>query len=107
MGFAVGAVFVALPAFVLDDVALEAEAFLVEGVQQVAHAVGLEPENEFEGVGGCGRPVVGAVVGGGAVDARADLFEGFEEVAVVMLGSFEHDVFEEVGESGASRLFVF
>ena len=65
----VGLVLEALPAFVLDHVALVVELRLVDAVEQGRQAVGLEPKELLEVARRDGREVVGAVVVGGAVDA--------------------------------------
>src|ERR1035441_5511072 len=66
-GDAVGLV-LALALFVLDDAALEGERLLVERAQQVAHAIGLQPERVVNRGGRDIFEVVGAVVVGGAVE---------------------------------------
>ena len=99
-------VLIALPTLVLHHVPLQVEPFLVERLQQEPHAVGLQPQDEFEVVGRRGRPIVRAVVRRGAVDARPDLLKRLEEVAVVVLRPLEHDVLEQVREPCPPRLLV-
>ena len=55
---AVGLVVHALPALVLDDVALRVEFGEIERIEQEAHAVGLEPQRGFEVVRRHGLVVV-------------------------------------------------
>ena len=103
---AVGTVLVVLAALVLHNVALDVQLALRQHFQQMPHAVGFQPEREFEVVGRDVLPVVGAVRRGGSVEVRADLLEGIEVAGVVVLGTFEHDVLEEVSEAGLARFFV-
>lgn len=70
-GGAVGHVVVALAALVLDDVALVLHGRVVQGGEQRAHPVGLQPEGELQLVGGHGLEVVGALEAGGAVERAA------------------------------------
>ena len=90
--------------FFLDDVALIAEIFVVH--LQGAHAVGFEPEDAFEGVGGHGLEIVGDVVVRGAVEHAAG---GIDQANVLHLsgvfGALEHHVLEEVRESAAAVRF--
>ena len=106
LGHAVGPIFVALPAFVFHYVTLGVKPFLVQGVQQEAHAVGLQPQHQLQVVGWHILPVVGAVSGGGTVEGRADFLQRLEVAGLVMTGAAEHDVLKEVGEAGASNLLV-
>ena len=103
---AVGAVLVALPTLVLHHVPLDVEPLLVQGVQQEAHPVGLQPEGKLQVVGGDVFPVVGAVRSGGTVQVCAGLLEGVEVAVVVVTGALEHHVFEEVGEAGAAYFLI-
>ena len=100
LALAVGLV-LALALLVLHDAALLVELRLVDRAEQVAHAVGLEPQREVERVLRHGLEVVGAVVVGRAVHAgRADLLERIEELAVQVLRALEHQVLEQVREAG-------
>ncbi len=65
-GDAIGLI-LALAFFVLHHAALEVEGLLVEGTEQVAHAIGFEEERVVERRGGDVFEVIGAVVVGGAV----------------------------------------
>lgn len=103
---AVGLV-VALALLVLDDAALLVEPLLVDGAEQVGHPVGFHPQRHFQGRRRHGLEIVGAVEPGGAVHAGgADLFEGPEIIVVVMFRPVEHQVFEQVGETGLAFRFV-
>jgi hypothetical protein len=97
---AVRRVLVVLAALVLDHLALALEGLLIGVIEEIRHAIALEPQGELELVCGNGLEVVGAVGVGGAVDRRrAGLLEE-AEVAVFghVLAALEHDVLEEVRE---------
>ncbi len=98
----------ALPALVADDVLLVREIGLIDHVEQVAHAIGFEPQPEFELVRRQRFEVVRAIEVGRAVDvAAAGALDGAEvRVALHVLRALEHHVLEQVGETGAPRLFV-
>ena len=68
---AVGLVLDALPALIAHDVLLIREVGLIDLVEEIAHAIGLEPQGEFEAVGRHGLEVIGPVEVGGAVHAAA------------------------------------
>ena len=106
MRHAVGTVFVILPTLVLHHVPLDVELAVRQDFEQVAHPVGFEPEEQFEVVGGNVNPVVGAVGRGGAVQVGPDFHERLEETGIVVLGTFEHDVLEQVGEAGLALVLV-
>ena len=100
---AVGHVVVALAALVLDDVPLVLHGLVVEGGEQRAHAVGLQPEGELQLVGGHGLEVVGALETGGAVERAARALHQFEvAVALDLARALEHQVLEEVSQAGTS-----
>jgi len=106
LGHAVGLVLHRLAALVLDHLALVLELLLGKGRKEPAHPVGLQEEGPVQVLGGDHLPVVGAVLGGGAVEAGAHLLQGAEEVAGAVEGSLEHHVLEKVGQSRPSRPFV-
>ena len=105
---AVRRVFVALSPLVPHHVLLIRKIGLIEIVGQIAHAVGFQPEGEFQLIGRKCFVVVGAVEIGCAVDVRGS--GGFKVVEVRaardMLGTFEHHMFEEMRKAGAARGFV-
>ena len=103
---AVGTVFVVLTTFVLHHISLNVELAVGQNFKQVAHPVGFEPEEQFQVVGRNVHPVVGAVRGSGAVQVCSDFHEGLEETAVVVLGTLEHNVLEEVGKAGLALVFI-
>ena len=105
-GKAVRPILVVLPPLVEDDVALVFELGVREGRQQVAHAIGLHPQRELDGVGGHDFPVVRAVGVGRSVQDAADFLERPEIARIVVLRPFEHQVFEEVRKTGAPWLLV-
>ena len=98
---AVGPVVVALTLLVLDDLPLVVEGFLAQGVEEGAHAVGLQPQDEFQMVAGDGLEVVGAVDPGGAVERPAGAGDEAEVLGFAdVTGALEHHVLEEVGQPG-------
>ena len=103
---AVGLV-LALPLLVLHHAALLVELGLGDGAEQVAHAVGLEPEREVERGGRHVLEVVGAVFVRRAVQVGgADALERALELLVVVLAPVEHQVLEQVGEAGPAGALV-
>ena len=101
-GRAVGHVVVALALLFLDHVALVVEVLLRHGVEQVAVPVGLHPEGELVGALGHGLEVVGAVEPRRRVEPAA---LGHQPGEVLAAGDvprpLEHQVLEQVGETGA------
>ena len=96
-----------LALLVLHDAALLVEACLVDHAEEVAHAVRLHPEREVEGVLRHDLEVVGAIAAGRPVHAGgADALERPEVLVVVVLGAVEHQVLEEVRETGLAGLLV-
>ena len=102
---AVGLV-LALPLLVLHHAALLVEPLLVHRAEHVPHAVRLHPERHVEGRGRHHLEVVRAVLVRGAVHAGGpDPVEGLEVVVVEVLAAVEHQVLEQVRETGlAGRL---
>ena len=102
-----GAVLGALPALVLDDVALVVERLLEPlAVEEEPHALALQPERQLELIRRDDLVVVGSVMGRRSVHVgRPGLLQ---ELEVLVLGDvlrpLEHDVLEQVGEAGLSRL---
>ena len=87
--------------FFFHHVALIAQIFVV--YFQSAHAIGFEPQNAFERVGGDGLEIIGDVVVGGAVEHAAG---GIDEADVFhfsgVFGTLEHHVLEKMGEAAAA-----
>ena len=97
----------ALPLLVLHDAALLVEPRLRHRAEQVAHPVGLHPEDGVERRDRHVLEVVGPVLAGGAVQiGRADPLEDLEVVVVEVLRAVEHQVLEEVREAGLARPLV-
>ena len=96
---AVGPVLVVLPALVQHDVALVRELLLRQRRQQVAHAIGLHPQRQLERARGHDLPVVGPIGVRRSVERRARGLQRLEEPAVVVLGSLEHQVLEQMREA--------
>ncbi len=105
-GEPVGPVLVVLPPLVQHHFALVGELGVRQRRQQVAHAVGLHPQREIQRVRRNHFPVIGAVRVRGSVQRGARFLQRVKVPAVVMLRALEHQVFEEVGEPGASGDFV-
>ena len=104
---AVGRVLVALPALVLDDVALGVDGLGRHRVDQVGHAIRFEEERQIQRVRRDIDVVVGAVLGRRGVVGAAGRFQQLVEVAVLRVGrAHEHEVLEQVGEPGPSRLLA-
>ena len=108
---AVGNIFIALPALVLDHAALVIQLLLSKGLSQKAHPVRLQPQHVFQRLAGHRLEVVGAVEAGGAVDATLPhvgtrRFQIGQIFPIGVLGPLEHHVLEQVGHSGAARLLV-
>jgi hypothetical protein len=100
-------VVVALPLFLLHDLALIVEVFLGQGLEQRGHPVGLQPQSEVEPAGRQGFEVVGAIEPGCGIDDRAGRLEQPDVLArSYVRRALEHHVLEEMGESGAAVLFV-
>ena len=90
----------------MDPDAQAAFAANRERRQQEAHAVRFHPQGELEGVGRHHFPVVRAVGVGRSVERRAGALQRLEEAAIVMLRPLEHQMLEQVRETGMSRMFV-
>ena len=97
-----------LALFVLHYATLQIEGFLIELAEQEAHAVGFHPERVIERGSRHVFKVVGAVIVGGAVEVGgADFFHGVNVAALGMFAAAEHQMLEEVRESGFAGPFVF
>ena len=106
LGNAVGLV-LALALFVLDHAALQVQRLLLEGSEQMAHAVGLQKECVIERRGGDVFEKVGTVVVGGAVQVGgAHALHGIDVAAVKVFAAAEHQVLEQVREAGLAGLLV-
>ena len=105
-GLAVGHVVVALALLLLDDVALVVQVGLVD--LEVLHALGLEPQRQFQGAGVDGLEVVGPVEAGGGVRGAAGGLDRGQVLARLDAGpgALEHQVLEQVREAGASLHLV-
>ena len=99
-------VLVVLAALVQDDLALVVELGFGQRRQQVAHPVRFHPQRQLEGVARHDFPVVRPIGVGRSVQRRARLLQRLKVSVVVVLRALEHQVFEEVGETGPARLLV-
>ena len=98
---------VALALLVLDDTALDIELLLRHRAEQVAHAIRFEEQGAIERAARDGLEIIGAVEPGRAVHVgRADLLHRLEIARVAVLGSTEHEMFEQVGEAGTALRLV-
>ena len=99
-GNAVGLV-LTLTLFVLNNTALEVEFLLIEDGEEMAHAIAFGKEGIVEHRGRNIFEIVGAVVIGGAVEVGGtDTFHGIDIGIVKILAAGEHEVLEEMGETG-------
>src|SRR5215218_10667321 len=92
-------------ALFLDRVTLVVEVIFRN--RQTLHSIGFEEETEIELVGGKDLEVVSTIFVGGAVHAAA-VIENKHEVFTGpnILGAFEHHVFKEMREPGATLAFI-
>ena len=106
-GDGVGLIFI-LTFFVLNDAALEIKFFLIEDGEEMAHAIGFGEEDVVEHGGGNVFEIVGAIVVGGAVEVGGtDAFHSVDVRDVEILRAGEHEVFEEMSETGLAGFLVF
>ena len=102
----VGLVFDPDATFFFYDFALGFEIFF--GNVEAAHAVRFEPQNSFQVIAGESFEKIRGVVSGFRIVEPAD---GFDDSGMFfsrnMRRALEHQVLEEVGETGAARQFVF
>ena len=107
VGQAVGAVFIALAAFVFYHISLSVQLALRHGLEQIPHAVGLQEQGHVQGIGRKRFVVVGAVGRRRAIVAAANAFQQVVEIALFdIAGTFEHDVLKQMRETGTPGLFV-
>ena len=103
---AVRPVLVVLPTLVEHDIALGVEPFGGQRRQQVPHSIRFHPEGEIERARRNHLPVVGAIRVGRAVQHSTGPLNGREIARIVMLGSFEHQMLEQVCEAGTARALI-
>ncbi len=105
---AVRPVLAALTPLVPHDVLLVRQLRLIDRLEQVSHAIGLEPERQLELIRRHRLEVVGAIEAGRAVDARgAAAGEQLEvRVALDVLRALEHHVLEQMREARAAGRLV-
>ena len=73
----------------------------------MAHAIGFHPQGHIQCGGRHILEVVGTVAVGRTVHiGGADLFEGLKILALIVLGTIEHQVFKQVGEATAARRLI-
>ena len=110
LGAAVRRILEGLSPFVANHLPLRVELLLIDGVEQEAHPIALQPERQLEPVRRHGLEVVGSVPLGRAVQVRrAIALEQRKDgtlVPVEVLASLEHEVLEEVREPAAALAFV-
>jgi hypothetical protein len=102
----VGPVLVVLPPFVQHHVALVVEFGLGQRRQQISHPIGFHPQRQLQRAGRHYFPVVGAVGVGRSVQRGAGTLQRLKEAAIVVLGSLEHQMLEQVSEPGFARTLV-
>jgi hypothetical protein len=103
---AVGPILVILPALVEDDVALRLEAFRGDSRQQISHAIRFHPQGQVDRARRHDLPVVGAIGVRRSVEQRTSLLQRREIAGVVVLRPLEHQMLEQVGETGAAGALV-
>ena len=97
----------ALTLFVLHDTALLVELLLADRAEQMAHAIGFHPQRHVERGRRHGLEVIGAVEPGRAVlIGRAGELERTEEFVLVVFRTLEHQVLEQMRETGLARRLV-
>ena len=98
---------VALPFFVLDNAALVIELLLRDRAQQITHAVAFQPEGAFKRRLGNGLEIIRTVeIGRAVVIGRTHFLQVLEVVFRRIFGAVEHEVFEQMGETGLALRFV-
>src|SRR6267154_3301674 len=106
--YAVRSVFHALPPLVAYHVLLIRKICLVQFVRQITHAVGLQPQRQFQLIRRQRLEIICAIKIRGAVDIRSA--RSFQIMKVRAAGnvprSFEHHVLEQMRETGTPRKFV-
>ena len=98
----------ALPTLVAHDVLLIGERGGRDLLEQIPHAIRLEPQRELDLVGGNGLEIVRAIEIRGAVQiAGAGAFQQLDVlIRRNVLRPLKHHVLEQMRETGAPRLFV-
>ena len=92
---------IALTLLVLDNGALVVELCLCDPAKQVTHPVCFHEQCAIKRSCRDRLEIIGAIEPGRSVDvSRADLLEWLKEVSGNILRAIEHQVFEQVGESG-------
>jgi hypothetical protein len=98
---------VTLAFFVLHHPALLVEFRLGDGAEEMAHAVGFQPQGAVQRVARHRLEIVGAVEPGGGIEIRgAEALQRAQVFTVVVLRALEHQVLEQVGKAGAATHFV-
>ena len=104
LGDAVRPILDRLAPLVLDDVTLGVDGFRRHRVEQIAHAIGLEEQRELERARRHVDPVVRAIGLGRPVVVAPGRLEPLVELARLhVTRAHEHEVLEEVRETGALR----
>ena len=105
-GNSVGLV-LALSLFVLHHAALQVELLLIEHAQQMTHAVALREQRVVQHGSGDILEIVCAIVIGRAVQVRGpNLLHGVDIRMIEVVAATEHQVLEQMGESGLARLLI-
>ena len=103
----IGLIVDALSALIFYRLALHLELLLGDGIEEVSHAIGFEPEHLLELIDRYGLVIVRAVAVGRAVQRSTGLRHDLEVLLVVdVLGSLEQHVLEEVGEARTSNVLA-
>src|SRR3546814_85588 len=92
---------VALALLILDDAALVIELFLRHRAEQMPHAIAFQEQRAVKGAGRHRLEIIGAVhVGRAVAVGRPDLFERLEGIAGRILRPVEHQMLEQMRETG-------
>jgi hypothetical protein len=102
----VRAILVILPPLVEHHATLGLETLGRQRREQIPHPVGFHPERQLQRGGGDDFPIVRAIAVRGAVEQRASLLQRKEISLVVVFGSLEHQVLEQMRETGATAPLV-
>ena len=94
---------VPLPFFILDDAALVIQFLLGDRTEQIAHPVTLDEQRPLECATRHRLKIVGAIeIGRAVIIGRAHFLQIFEIVPRCILRSVEHQMFEQMRETGLS-----
>ena len=108
LGQPVGRALHGLPPFVPHHVPLVFQLFIIQGLQQKAHAVAFQPERQLQLIRGERFEIIGSIEIRGAVYIACSRCLEDLKVAVFrdVFRALKHHVFEQVRETSSSGTFV-